>query len=267
MTDFIHDISSYLRSGSFEKEKPGSDEIKELQEEMQKASLALSPSQAPSWPQIDLGIAKQRGQLGLYYDLFHLPDNTFLILLATTSTSKASSCVPVATLKGMIRFYIHNKTSINLTAFVTDLNEMLCENPLTEPVALSLTLLNPLKETVSYLSCGFPDLIHLPQGATTIRPLSSQNDLLGTRRGTEFSQTTDNWSEGDLLILHTLLIPQESGEHQHEALNLSLAEAITENSLLSAQRQSESILKQIALSPSYTHIPSPKALLSIQRII
>lgn len=274
MTDFIQEISHYLQSGSLEKEKPGSDQIKELQEQMHKASLSLSPALAPSWPQIDLGISKQRGpgQLGLYYDFFRLPNNAFLILLSATTSSRSSSCVPIAVLKGMVRFYMHtallnNPLEGDLTTFVTTLNEMLCEDPLGEPVALSCTLLNPLRDTVTYLSCGFPDLLHLPQGANAIRSLSSENAILGTRKDLEFSQTTDNWNEGDLLILHTLTIPQDSGFHQQEALNLSLSESIIENTLLSAQRQSDAILKNISLCPAYSLILSAKALISIQRII
>ncbi len=93
ISEFIHDISQYLSSKDLEKERPGGDQAKELMETIQRANLNLSPTALPSWPQIDIGIAKARGkeQLGLYYDLCRFSDNTYLILIAASPAGSVKS--------------------------------------------------------------------------------------------------------------------------------------------------------------------------------
>jgi serine/threonine protein kinase len=275
ISELIHDISQYLQSGDLEKERPGTDPIKEFNERIQKANLSLSPIALPSWPQMDLGIAKGRGiqQLGLYYDLFRLPNNTFLVLIACTTSAAIESAVSIATLRGMIRMQLHEfiasaKGGFQPIAFTGKLNQMTYEDSPGEKFALNFVLLDPLQDLVSYISCGFNSLVHIPQGQTTPRKLASENDLLGTSATAEFAETTDNWNIGDILILHSLTFPSIKGNPQAKAqFDQAMEEAIAENLLLSPQSQSEAILKKVSSAPVFSSIPFPKALISIQRII
>jgi eukaryotic-like serine/threonine-protein kinase len=274
ISEFIHDISQYLQSGDLEKERPGIDQAKELNERIQKANLSLSPIALPAWPQIDLGITKGRGiqQFGLYYDLFRLPNNTFLILIASTKSAAIESAVAIATLRGMIRMQLHEfipsgKALFKPVQFTEKLNRMICEDTTDEKFALNFVLLDPLQDLVTYISCGFNSLLHIPQGQTKPRKLSSENDLLGTSVTAEFAETTDNWNAGDLLILHSLALPPEIKLQEREQFDQVMSEAIAENLLLSAQRQSETIFKKVSSTPIFSFISYPKALISIQRII
>lgn len=270
ISEFIHDISQYLNSGDLDKERPGGDQAKELIEKILKANLDLSPVALPTWPQMDLGIAKGRGvqQLGLYYDLFRLPNNTFLVTLASLANSGVESAAAIGVLRGMIKMCLSDlthsaKSLFRPIPFVEKLNDLICNDILDAKFAMSFVLLDPIGDIATYVSCGFDDLIHIPQGQTEPRKLSCQNELLGVSTATEFSSTTDNWNPGDILILHTLALPEgNKGE-----LNSILNEAITENLLLSAQRQAEAILKKVSFSPAYSQIPYPKTLFSIQRIV
>ena len=274
ISEFIHDISQYLNSGELEKERPGIDQAKEIQERIQKINLSLSPIALPTWPQLDLGVAKGRGlqQLGLYYDLFRLPNNTFLILIASTKTSSIEAATTIGILRGMIRMRLNDfsssdKSAFHLIAFVEKLNRLIFEDLIEEKFALNLVWLDPLKDLVNYISCGFDALLHIPQGQTHSRRLVSENDLLGTSSTPEFAETSDNWNTGDTLILHSLALPQETRSQDREQFDQVMREAIAENFLLSAQRQSEAILKKVSSSPAFSSIPYPKALISIQRII
>jgi serine/threonine protein kinase len=274
ISEFIHDISQYLSSGELEKERTGSDQAKELNEKIQRANLTLSPIALPTWPQMDLGVARGRGgqQLGLYYDLFRLPNNIFLVLIAASPTSSIEASTSIAVLRGMIRMHLHeynpsSKAVFKPLPFVDRLNRLIFEDILNEKFALNFVLLDPLRDLATYVSCGFDALLHISQGQTTPRKLTSQNDLLGTSLTTEFSETTDNWNPGDLLFLHSLALNSESSPEEKLQLDVALNEAISENILLSAQRQSEAILKKVSLSPMFPLISYPKALFSIQRII
>lgn len=274
ISDFIHDISQYLNSGDLEKERPGIDQAKEFNERIQKANFNLSPVALPTWPQIDLGISKGRGmqQLGLYYDLFRLPNNTFLVLIASTRSPSIESAFSIAILRGMIRMQLHEftpsgKALFHSTAFVENLNRLIFEDAWGEKFALNFVLLDPLRDLATYISCGFDALLHVPQGALKPRKLTSENDLLGTSSTSEFYETTDNWNAGDILILHSLAVPQEAKTRDREMLDQAFEEAIAENLLLSAQRQSEAILKKVSTTPVFSLISYPKALICIQRII
>ena len=274
ISEFIHDVSQYLNSGDLEKERTGSDQAKELNERIQKANLSLSPIALPLWPQMDLGVAKWRGhlQLGLYYDLFRLPNNTFLVLSAAATNSAIESAVSIAVLRGMIRMQLHEfsptaKTVFKPIPFLEKLNRLIFEDFLGEKFALNFVLLDPLLDQATYVSCGFDALLHVPQGQTTPRQLSSQNDLLGTSATTEFSAITDNWNPGDQLFMHTLALDPQSPPDEKQQFDLRVNEAISENVLLSAQRQADAILKKVASSPAFALLRYPKALISIQRII
>jgi serine/threonine protein kinase len=274
ISEFIHDVSQYMNSKELERERPGSDQAKELLESIQKANLTLSPLTLPTWPQLDLGIAKGRGiqQLGHYYDLFRFPSNTFLLILASTTSEAVESAISIGVLRGMIRmhlsaFTLGHKEIFHALSFVEKLNSLICEDDLKETFAMSLVLLDPLKDSVTYVSCGFPDLLHIPQGHTQPRRLSSQNDLLGTSLRTEFSETNDNWNTGDTLIMHSLALPRNAPLESKEMLSEAVVRATTENLLLSAQRQAEAILKKALASPAAAAVSYPKSLLSIQRII
>jgi serine/threonine protein kinase len=274
ISELIHDISQYLNSGELEKERSGSDEAKELLEKIQKANFSLSPLALPSWPQMDLGVAKGRGkqQLGLYYDLFRFPNNTFLVILASTASASVESTVSTAVLRGMIRMQLSEftpdaKEVFKPIPFIEGLGSLLYEDNMKQTFAMNLILLDPLKDLLTYISCGFDDLLHIPQGQAQARRLSSKNDLLGSSANSEFSETTDNWNAGDILIMHSFATLPESALKQKEALDQTLAEAVRENLLLSAQRQSEAILKKVSTSPAASLLLYPRALISIQRII
>jgi eukaryotic-like serine/threonine-protein kinase len=274
ISEFIHDISQYLNSGDLEKERPGTDQVKELHERIQKVNLNLSPIALPTWPQIELGIAKGRGmqQFGLYYDFFRFPNNTFLVLIASTISPSIEAATSIAVLRGMVRMQLNDfipsgKALFKSIPFIEKLNRLIFEDPLGEKFALNFVLLDPLKDLATYVSCGFDALLHIPQGQTKPRKLSSGNDLLGVSVTAEFSETSDNWTAGDILILHSLAFAQEAKPQERDQLDQSMSDAIVENLLLSAQRQSEAILKKVSSIPAFSLIPYPKALISIQRII
>ncbi|MEN9344159.1 MAG: ser/Thr protein kinase [Chlamydiota bacterium] len=259
ISDFIQDISQYLESGALDKEKPGSDLVKEIQEEIQKASHSLSLTTAPHFPQIDFGIAKAKGpqQLGLYYDAFSLSDDTYLLVFASTLSTKLSSPIQVSFLKGLIHYAIHtHKPPLSLPSLLSTLGQMQQEQ-----LALTIVHLNPLSNLISYIGCGMPPLLHMSAENKAIHLLSSDNDPLGKTPSSTFSEAQDNWNEGDTLIIHSLFTSSDS-----LSLTNTLQEALTTNALLSAGPQAEAILKTAAGSSAYPLIPYAKAVISLQRL-
>lgn len=264
----IQDISQYLTSGELERERPGGDQIKEMQEQLAKATLSLSPLTPPPWSQMDIGIARAKGpmQAGLYYDFFALPDSTFFLLLASSLSFSLESSIHIAILRGAVRAHLSNqKTSLNPTLFAERLSRELCMDTLPLRFCIAFLLLDPMQEMLTYISCGFNALIHVPQDSKP-KTLHARNPLIGADPQSTFSSVTDNWNTGDILILHSLALPEDALYQQQQAIDAVVQDAVTENRLLSAQRQAETLLKKAALSPAFPLIPYPKAILSIQRI-
>ncbi|HEY5259590.1 MAG TPA: hypothetical protein VIJ46_03005, partial [Rhabdochlamydiaceae bacterium] len=131
-------------------------------------------------------------------------------------------------------------TSFSIVPFVTTLNEMLAQDSIKQTFGLSILLLDPNNDQLSFISCGDGSLLHLPRNVK----LSSQNKILGLDSQAVFSEITDNWNVGDRLIL----VPQD----------ILYSELLVETSLLSAQRQTESLSKALQ--------KKPKALIAIERL-
>jgi serine/threonine protein kinase len=273
ITDFIHDISQYLSSGEMEKERPGGDQIKEVHESLQRTIQNFSPTSSPSWSNMEVGVAKARvtNQMGLYIDFFHLSKNAYLILMAASPVTGVESAPYIAGLRGMIRMLLNDPQSTTRTgfkpiSFVEVLNANLCQDPLGQQFAMSLIYLDPMQESVTYLACGFDPLLHLSRGTRSPRKLISQNPLLGADSAAKFVEAQDNWNEGDLLVIHSLAVKPSEGS-EVAPYESALIGSIEENSLLSAQRQAEAILKQVSSTSSFSQLHFPKALITAQRIV
>lgn len=266
IVDFITDLTQYLKSGEAERERPGSDQYKEVMELLQQSQQLLSPLSPPFWRPFEIGVAKfkspgQPGQMGLYYDFFAFANNTYGILIAEAQSPSVDSSIYTAVLRGMVKMFIRDKMEQSKELFfpvdlITTLNKMLTGDSLEQPFALSFLLLNPFKDQLSYVSCGLGSLYHLPAGSKQPRKLVSSNSLLGTDPLAEFMETVDNWNMGDTLVFHSL---------ETDAENM-LPQAITENASLSAQRQAEAILKKISSSPALAQSRHPKVIITLQRI-
>lgn len=189
IVDFITDISQYL-SEHPEPEVEPSDELLTL---LQQAHTLLLPKKAPSWPQLDIGIAAHESP-NLYLDFFHLSENRYAILLA-----ESSSLLKTTTLRGMVRI------AIRQNHFLKTLNQALHEDRFQFPFCL--LLLSPDKDQLSFISCKYTPLLHIPENSATIRTLSTPNPPLGSDPSATLLETTDNWSSGDTLLLSSFKLP------------------------------------------------------------
>lgn len=237
IVDLIGDLSQYLKSADLEKDRPGSDQVKEMLETLQRAGQNLSPLTPPDWPLFEIGVAKLKspGQLGLYYDFFKFPNNTYLILIAECLSTGIDAPVFLGAFRGMIHTLLYHTPNFHPVAFFETLNHLLYEDTWKQSFKVNLLHLNPLKDQLSYASSGLGGLFYVPAGTHQTRKLISDNPFLGNFPAPEFSETTDNWRVGDTLVLHSL-------DTLYEA---DLANALQENLLLSAPRQAEALLRKL----------------------
>jgi hypothetical protein len=254
IVDFITDISQYLKNA-----KEG---VEEKPEEMlgliQQTKELLIPSKLPTWPPVEMGIAVHEGTLltGLCIDFFRLPNNCYCLMIAEPTATGLAALIHSSIVRGMVKMAMDygsrsGKKEPSMSKFLTGLNKTLCEDPTRGPVGLSLLLLNPEKEKLTYASCGYSSLWHIPDGSAKLREITTPNSPLGVHPNLSILEATDNWGSGDTLIVHSFAKQSE--------------QPLPESFLLSPKLMAEKILEQF-LSENLGGRQRSSAVLSVQRI-
>ncbi len=249
---FITDLSQYLKSGGLERDRPGSDQWKELFETLQRTVQSLSPSSLPTWPGVEIGIAKYRalGQVGSYYDYFRFPDS-YAILLAECDLPGVESGIYIGVLHGLVRALIDPDPR-----WLSKLTQKIREELPSIRFTFSYLLLRPRLDQLTFYSCGGSSLLHFPQGSETARRHQRQNPLLGEEGPNELLSVSDNWDAGDLLIFHSFETPFEE----------TLINGVEQNMLLSPSSQAEALLKLASSQGGFAAQKNSKTIFAIHRI-
>ena len=265
IVDFITDISQYLKSLQeipSSQEEEISDEVLDM---IQNARSILIHKKSPKWPQVELGIAIHEGMSlsGLYLDFFRLTENRYGIVLAEPLDLTLGSLLHTSILRGMVRmsiehFFQNGKKDQHPIKMLNALSRALHDDMMNQKFCLSLLLLNPDKDQLSFISCNYTPLWHIPEGSRKVRLLTTPNPSLGANPNASLLETADNWNSGDTLILHSLGLSPTKGEEPPGPW-------ISEHLLLSPQHQAEKILHKMSSAKS----APPKrasAVLSIHRV-
>jgi serine/threonine protein kinase len=270
VVDFIADLSSYLKSNSLEKDSSDENELLEIWEILSEEQKQLLPK-IPSWPELEIGLAKPKGTylFGVYYDFFKLPDNSFVVILAESPSSKLSSMISLAVLKGLLRARMHdfftNKPKENFTSslFAFELNQLFCHESFGQKEAITILHLSPLLDQFSFISSGFESLFHLPSRGGSARLLRNQSRMLGVEPNIPFFSTTDSWAPGDLLLLHPF--SSSSSKVRSDIDDLTI-QTINTNKHLSPDRLSSVLLETLTNSFNTESSSIQKVVLSLLRI-
>jgi eukaryotic-like serine/threonine-protein kinase len=271
ITSFIQDLSAYLASDDFDKEKPHQDYAKELLEIFQKTSLILSPCAPPNWEFTEIGIATDPSEIhfGLYYDLFKVSPDHFFFLIANPIKQGLDPLFTAATLRGMIRSFMTYFIKLNGKDFkplslINFLNDQI-KDPFIKDFTLSYLYLDATLDKMTFFGAGLSSIIHIPSGASA-RTLHNHHPLLSHDAISDFSETIDNWNSGDLLIYHSLIPDTGLLEGRKGQMEKELTLIAQESEFLSPQAQSESILKSCKHHSLFSSSKDSHVVMSIQRI-
>ncbi|HEX2583043.1 MAG TPA: protein kinase [Chlamydiales bacterium] len=258
IVDFITDISSALKVWEVQPTESSEEASEEILDLIQQTRAILIPQKLPRWPELEMGIAVQAGisLSGFYLDFFHLPENRLCVILAEPNEPGVISLLHGSILRGMVRMAIqhsfHNgKKDLHPIKMLSGLSQALFEDPMHQTFSLSLLLLNPDKDTLSFVSCDFCKLIAIAEGSKKPRILSTPNPLLGADPNATILETADNWHSGDTLLLTTFC---KSEEMPNE-----------EELLLSPQPQAERFLHRLSTQKA-TPTKRQSVVLSLHRI-
>ena len=223
------------------------------------------------WNLFDLGFAKWQGATSLcsYHDFFRFTDDSYLILSGKLLKTQMMVLAEIALLKGMIQALIHKvETALapfNPLSFMKDLNTLLCKQKQKKTFSFHLLYLTPSRNQFSFISCHFQPLVHLASGSNHPRFLDHQNSPLGADPNCDFYETSENWDEGDLLIVHSFYL-DPSKIKEREMLEESVRSTLPSLAKLSAQMQAQGLLSELSKSKMFSDQKSSQTVLSVQRI-
>lgn len=264
IVDFITDISRFLTTVSGEKKLSIGHDVKETWKVLEQSHRSLLPSELPHWTPFDIGLSllPDCSDLSAFFDFVRFANQTYLIIMANYHENNVQSLAYIGMLKGMVQsltkpYLTEVDKLFNPIWFTAELNEMLSGHEKKPQFSFHLFYLTPKDNQFSFISCGFPSVIHVPAEKEAPRFISNTNPLLGADVHPEFYETTENFSEGDTLILHSF-------NKKPKILEKTVKTLIPNTIQLAAQSQADSLLNDLNLS---LETKNPQSVLCIKRII
>lgn len=231
VVDFIADVTAYSQSEELKDEKKVEDQISRTSEELRQAQMILMPSSPPKWPEIEIGLATNKGigMIGIYYDFFKISEDSYGIIIGEPKVSKgAEGIIATAMLRGMARALY--SLTISPVEMATILNDLLVKDSQGQLITMAYLTLNTKENTLQYLSCDYGFLLRLrdckalqslkdgvPSGGAAVEKIAAENPAIGANGQTTFHEAIEAWNPGDTLLL-TSLSSIYNGENQENLL-------------------------------------------------
>ena len=230
-------------------------------DKLKAAQKIILPQKPPEWDKISVGMSNYDTEepLGIYYDFFELPDNSYGIIMGECAEIGAESMIYTSILRGMIQ------TLARLTSkpveLVTILNEMLINDTIDQIFTLSYLILKPQENQMHYISCGYGNIWHIAADSEEIKKISADNIALGIDPDNEFLEVTHQWGVGDSIIFNTYAAQsQQSGLDEEQFKGI-----ILESLHKPANKQSKMILDSVLENSSEEIKKRPLSFIALQR--
>jgi eukaryotic-like serine/threonine-protein kinase len=252
MVDFITDVSTYLHSTNFEKEKKVGDQLSELSENLKHVQQLLTcqsltdhlKTHLKETDGMEMGIAFHQGinLHGLYSDFFELNDGEYGFILAESSAKGAEAVVYSSMVRGMVQSLKH--TANTPLEMAQQLNRLIYSDQTDEFMSFGYLLLAPRKNQARFIQCGSANLWRL--AAENQQPLliPSPNIALGIDPEAVFRETVLPFQMGDAFILCSDTPFNFEAGSQQENMYLSV---LQENVNHDPQTIVDAILRKIKL--------------------
>lgn len=195
IVDFISDVTAYLHSPQYAKEKKSGDGAGELFEKIQEVQQRLTPESLPVPDLFQTGIVIHRplGLSALYAE--YLPEQDLFVLGEPTETY-TEGLMSLLYLKALISAEVVRQKDLNDLA--SALNKLLIASPFHQPLPCSFIRIDKAAKQVDWLSCGYGSMWKIRDSITRLPALSPP---LGSDLSSSFQTTSFKAEEGSTLIL------------------------------------------------------------------
>lgn len=262
IVDFIADLTTYLNSEELLTEKSSEDRISKTSEELRQAQMILTQSQAPSWPETEIGIATSKGigMGGIYSDFFQIQEGLYGMMIAEPKTLKgAEGVVGTAILRGMARALC--RLTATPVEMATILNDLVITDNMKQVISLGYLILSSKENTLRYLSCDYGSLLRIPAGGGKVEQIGESNPPIGMDNKARFHDTTLPWNVGDTLIMTSLGSLTLEGLTEKDLITI-----VEEHAGIPPQKMVEGILLKARFSSSKTFQSQATTLIAIKKI-
>lgn len=233
IVDFISDLSSYLHSPQFEKEKKASDHAGELFEKLQMIQAQLISAEPVQEVEYKFGISIHRpfGYSGI---LAQYSKKEQRLLLGESSNFEMDSILHIIYMQGLIDGLITQEYTQEELA--SRLNKMLITAPNSYPFSFGLLQYSLQNKELKYLSCGYGPLWKIAKKEITQIP--SLNIALGITQEFPFKSQTIKINPGDKFVLCPL---SETG---HIFTSIQFRQLLADDTSMHPQALAEAILRK-----------------------
>lgn len=211
IVDFIVDVTGYLNSDAFERDKVVKDHLSELSESLRHTQGILNPSNTPSWEdiEIEIGISSSHTISGLYYEFLEVRPGVYAIAIAESSLKSSEGMMICSIFRGMLHALY--KTSSNIPALAKELNQYMCQDGLDKSFNFNYLQIDSHKKEAQYLLCGKS---YLWLGIDNKNPFKTicENPALGMHKENPFQMQQIEWGKETFFILSNMR--QEISENE-----------------------------------------------------
>lgn len=235
IVDFISDLSTYLHSPHFEKEKKIGDQAAEIFEKFQSIQQWLLPSQTIELEGFETGFVAHR-PLGLSSIFVEFIPEKKMLLMAESAVLEAEGLMQLLHLKGLLTALLPLPPPIALLG--KKLNELLAKAPLNHPICFLAMHWDIQAGKAEFLSCGYGPIWRISHQTNAISMHPTPNVALGIAPEFNFTVETLPLLPGDSLIicpLSTAGTPFSEEQFYHLLQDLVV---------LPPQKQAESIYRK-----------------------
>jgi serine/threonine protein kinase len=247
MIDLILDVATYRNTLSPSKPLHKKETDSTIEGYLRDAQATLLPSALPEWSKVDMGLFNHRTNLltGIYFDFFPLSEGRLGIVMSEPTSTGAEAILHSAVVRGMIRTL--SQVTMHPVQLAALLNQLLITDSMDQIFTLSYLILNPLKNQLSYLSCGSGSMWMIPMGSNTPKKVSANNIALGITAESEFVEVTRGWYVGDTLLLNSssTAISSSANSEQEPFQEKQFEAALSESYYLSPQKQVQALFHRL----------------------
>ncbi|CDR32942.1 serine/threonine protein kinase [Criblamydia sequanensis] len=235
IVDFISDISSYMHSENMQKEGGPSDALRQIATGIHLAENNLVP-EAPLWSDIECSYAYHKGTLSksIFYDFLVLKNKSYGLITIESYESGIEGVIYNSVLRGMVKALYSREEKIE--KLTEELNAMLFRERMPHHFQFNFLKLNPIEETLEFLSCGGDDIWILKKDQKEPLKIQSNASELGKVQTAKFEPLIVPWKPGE----ECLIIKLSSGDDEKSPLEtLSIKDYILQNLLESKEKETK----------------------------
>lgn len=203
IVDFIVDVSNYLNSEAFEKDKVVKDHLSELSESLRRSQILLNGEKAPAWKELNIQVSTYSSQTisGVYYDFLELEHGQYGIVFAESSLKGVEGLFFCSIFRGLLKGLYKNFP--NLSDLALMLNQHITQDGLDKLFNFNYLLIDKNTHTVRYLICGQSFLWIKPDQKSPFKAVS-ENPSLGADINSKFQQQQMDLRPNDAFIFSNI---------------------------------------------------------------